>query len=380
MSCLVILLLKVLLVWRLNVNWDEFFFLSHVHDLARGDLALVFQSLGHHLFRWLVTLGGDEMREIVAGRLMMTFLLGITILLTWKLASPVDFALCRSACCTDVCSHVVDTQAWRLVSSRLPSDSAGAACAARVHTPSKGARKDITAGALLGLAMAVTIKAALAAPIFMALVFFREPGSALPGYSQLRTAIARLGRFGLAAGVITAVITGAHWGLSLTSAPRETAGGFALRSARTTLIDVSFIPQAGFLWESLVSDALAWILIGVGIALAVVHKRRLVLAFGLALVPILYPQCFPYYYPVMFAPACVLAAIAFDALRGWTDRRLGNAAQNRIIGATICMLLLVGFILTLLSYGGMNSGHNAKSLPQFIRYSRTRFLTSITAE
>lgn len=343
-SCLVILVLKVLLVWRLNVNWDEFFFLSHVHDLARGDLTLVFQSLHTHLFRWLVTLGGDEMREIIAGRLVMAFLLATTILLIWKLASrwtsPSAAALAALTYAT-MSSTLKHGGSFRADSLLVPL----VLLSLLVFTEKpKSARNDLTSGALLGLATAVTIKAALAGPIFIALVLFGDPGQSVPRYSLLRAAILRLARFALATGAITAVLTGAHW-LALTSAPRETAGGFALRSARTTLIDVSFIPQAGFLRESLASDAVAWSLIAAGMVLALVEKRRLVLAFGLALLPILvYRNSFPYYYPVMLAPACVLTAIAFDALRGWTDRRWGNAAQNGTLGATICLLLLVGFI------------------------------------
>ena len=66
---------KFALIRLLNVNWDEFFFLSHVHDLARGELALVLQGSYTHLFSWLLLLPGDEMQQIVAARCVMVALL-----------------------------------------------------------------------------------------------------------------------------------------------------------------------------------------------------------------------------------------------------------------------------------------------------------------
>ena len=62
---------KVLLTGRLNVNWDEFFFLNHVYALKRNELTFVLQSAYTHLFRWLTRLPGNEIDQISAGRLVM---------------------------------------------------------------------------------------------------------------------------------------------------------------------------------------------------------------------------------------------------------------------------------------------------------------------
>ena len=63
--------LKVWLVFRLNVNWDEFFYLAHVHSYARGDELATLQTFHVHLFHWLTLLPGGEIAQITAARLVM---------------------------------------------------------------------------------------------------------------------------------------------------------------------------------------------------------------------------------------------------------------------------------------------------------------------
>src|SRR5678815_1248858 len=65
---------KVLLTRSLNINWDEFYFLSHVYALKRNELTFVLQSAYTHLFTWLTRLPGSEIDQISAGRLVMVLL------------------------------------------------------------------------------------------------------------------------------------------------------------------------------------------------------------------------------------------------------------------------------------------------------------------
>jgi hypothetical protein len=62
---------KVLLVWRLNVNWDEFYFLNHVYALSQGELTFLLQGAYTHAFTWLTLVPGQEVDQVVAGRLVM---------------------------------------------------------------------------------------------------------------------------------------------------------------------------------------------------------------------------------------------------------------------------------------------------------------------
>ena len=50
-ACALLLAWKGWAIARLNVNWDEFFFLSHVHALLRGDLVMPYQTAFTQAFR-----------------------------------------------------------------------------------------------------------------------------------------------------------------------------------------------------------------------------------------------------------------------------------------------------------------------------------------
>ena len=56
------------LISRLNIHWDEFFFLSQVHSFIRGDALSAFQTFHVHLFTWLTRLGLNEIGQIIVGR------------------------------------------------------------------------------------------------------------------------------------------------------------------------------------------------------------------------------------------------------------------------------------------------------------------------
>jgi Dolichyl-phosphate-mannose-protein mannosyltransferase len=343
-ACLVLLVLKFLLIWRLNINWDEFFYLSQVHDLERGNLRLVLQALHTHLFRWLLLLGGHEIREIVAGRLVMTISLGVTILLVWRLAA--QWASTEAAALAALAFAVMESTLRHGGSFRADSLLTPLVLASLLlFTRQRGVLRDvIAAGSLFGLAIAVTIKAALAAPLFLALALVGEFSPGLHRNRWLGSAAKRLLLFAIAGGIVASILTGAHW-LALTAPPADTAGGFAVRAAQSTLIDVEFVPQARFLGRSLLSDFLTWGLVGAGAILAAVQKRGMPLVFVLALMPLLvYRNSFPYYYPVMLAPASVLTAVSFDFAGSWLHRNLGTAAASRILGGALAALLVVGLI------------------------------------
>ncbi|HSV43835.1 MAG TPA: hypothetical protein VLJ10_04695 [Candidatus Bathyarchaeia archaeon] len=56
------------LVSRLNIHWDEFFFLSHVHCFTRGEVLSALQTFHVHLFAWLTHLPLNEIGQIIVGR------------------------------------------------------------------------------------------------------------------------------------------------------------------------------------------------------------------------------------------------------------------------------------------------------------------------
>lgn len=57
--------------WTRNVNWDEFYFLSHVHANLDGRLDLPLQTVFVHAFGWLADVSGNEVDQIAIARLVM---------------------------------------------------------------------------------------------------------------------------------------------------------------------------------------------------------------------------------------------------------------------------------------------------------------------
>ncbi|MXO49418.1 hypothetical protein GRI69_14270 [Erythrobacter vulgaris] len=80
LACLVLLLsLHFSLALTRTINWDEFHFLSRVHDFARGELSLPLQTLHVRLFHWLTNLDLLGVDQILRARLVMfACLLGTT--------------------------------------------------------------------------------------------------------------------------------------------------------------------------------------------------------------------------------------------------------------------------------------------------------------
>jgi hypothetical protein len=62
------LVAKFGLLSRININWDEFLFLSRVHEFQRGELTSAFQTFHVHLFQWLISVPGNEIEQMFAAR------------------------------------------------------------------------------------------------------------------------------------------------------------------------------------------------------------------------------------------------------------------------------------------------------------------------
>lgn len=67
-AILVFLVAKFHLLSLININWDEFLYLSRVHEFHRGELTTSFQTFHVHLFQWLVGVSGTEIDQMLAAR------------------------------------------------------------------------------------------------------------------------------------------------------------------------------------------------------------------------------------------------------------------------------------------------------------------------
>jgi hypothetical protein len=131
--------------------------------------------------------------------------------------------------------------------------------------------------------------------------------------------LARFLYFGTSAFLAAGAILFLRW-LSLPEVDSGAIQGFATRAASKMIFESSFFQRWDYFKPTLTTDWISWLLILCGLAVALVRSRRAAIC-ALSLLPLLfYRNAFPYFYVVMLAPAAVLAAFAFDALRDLAGR------------------------------------------------------------
>lgn len=334
---LTLLSLKALLIRRININWDEFNFLSHVHEQARGELTLLIQGSYTHLFTWLTQIAGHEIEQVIAGRSVMLGLLTVTVLLVWKLASRwLSPGAAATAC---VCYLAMLPVMKHGGSFRYDSLLAPLLLFTLVALTSKSTStaRSVVAGISLGASAAISVKAALMIPLVLALMTAVEMQRG--SLDWLRN-VARTGATTGAAAIVSAVLLLAIHGMSLTEEPQH-AGQYIAASAQKTLVETPLFPRSKSYSETRREDSLAWLLIYAGTLGALLQARyRSASVLSLSLIPILfYRNAFSYYYVIMLAPACVLAGVAVETIH----RALIDHARHVFATLMLCTLAVALF-------------------------------------
>ncbi len=255
---LALLALKWPLASRLEVDPDEFIFLSHVHSLARGDLQTMFQTFHTHLFAWLPGIGNHEIDEAVAGRRFMYVLrLGscvLVFLIALRLYGRTGalFAVFAMLAFSYVLHHGEALRADPLISFLFLGSVALLVWHPSNQWPAAGA------AALLAAALAISVKTQIYLPAVggLLIVFALQPETR--GWVIRRTA--------LFAAVFAATYGLLYWMHSLVVDP-----GTHSLPARTLTVgtEMLFDPRLDALWRTFVWDWAFWMLYAVGIAAAI---------------------------------------------------------------------------------------------------------------
>lgn len=341
-ACLGLLAYKFVLTRRLNVNWDEFYYLNFVHAAARGELKLLLNGAYTHIFAWLPLLEADEMGQIVAARVVMVALLCLTAWLVWRLARhwtngfPALIAPFVFLASMPVMVH---GGSFRSDSLLAPLTMAALVLLAR---PGGRGRSDIFAGLLLGAAVAVTIKAVLFAPMVAALLVSRTAARSTAKVVDWGDARRSVMMVAVAAGLCATSLIFLHW-LTVSSVPTESVTSFGSRAAVKTLVDVPWFPRLDYLRRYVHWQPLPWLLILLGTLAAIARRRFDLASLSLALLPIaVYRNAFPYYYVVMLGPASVLAASFVQQMRDLVARWSRGGLASAFVGVIWLGLLYQG--------------------------------------
>ena len=338
LAVIALLIAKILLIWRININWDEFYFLSHVYSLARGDLDLLMQTAYTHLFVWATWREADEIVEIHLLRLSMWPLFALSCFLLYRLAlrwaSPTGawFAVFAFVASWPVLRHGLS---FRIDSLLLPLTLAALLLA------SDGQRRarwsDVGCGVLLGLAMTLTIKAALLLPTLVGVLYLETARSRNGPDGDGHYFLRRLTVVACTGVVAMALVLAVHANFIAVVAERPEA--LLSRTLSDTILDVPWVPRWDYFQSMLARDPLTWFLIAAGLVAALARRQYGAAACASSLLPILfYRNAFPYYYVVMLAPACVVIAVAIDGIRAFSILSGRGAAGT---GVTLLVFLLL---------------------------------------
>lgn len=332
LACVLLWVVKFWLVWRLNINWDEFFYLSQVHGAARGELNQALQTAFTHLFLWLPRIEGDEIVQIHAARVLMVVLLGASALLIQRLAArwfPPMAAWAAALAFLALWPTMKHGGSFRADSLLLPLQLGALVVLTHPRLGDRG--QGLGAGLLLGLAAAVSVKVVLLAPV-VAVVGWGE-------HRDWRRGLMRMAWLTGAAVVTAAVVIGAHL-LTVTGQDASGAMGTMARGAwKKTVHDTPWFPQPGTLREMLVEDGAFWMVAAAGLSWALWRRLWLVAACALALLPIVfYRNSFAYYYVVMAGPAAVTIAAAVAGLHDLVIRVVRPGFANAVALALVALL------------------------------------------
>lgn len=324
-----------------EINWDEFYYLSQIYDYQRGELTRPLQTAHVHLFGWLPAIDGDEIRQIVVGRLVMLLCEAATCVLIYRLSRaffeplPSLFAVLGFVSAGFTMIHGASFRADPL---------AGMLTMAALVTLARrrpGAASIFLIAFASALAALVNVKVVFYAPAFAGIAAWRIANAENRGL-MVRSIVATAFATMIALGAL-------YWLQSLLMPKATTAATQAMLSGagRTTIVDAGLSPRFDEIVRSALGAPAQTIILILGMWIAVqslLANRRRHAAQAWALLgcaaPLLsllfYRNAFPYFFPFIWPPAMPLVALAIENLL-----RMGQA---RIILALVMTAtgLLVG--------------------------------------
>lgn len=322
----VLLLLKFRLVPLINVNWDEFYFLSRIHELDRGELQAAFQTFHVRLFTWLLSMPGVEVDQVIAGRWFAFALrLGSCVLgfLIGRRVFGATGAL-LSVFATLGFSHIMrHGEAFR--ADPIIAFLFLASVTLLVLRPASRSAA-IGAGALLALAGLISVKAVLYVPTVCVVL-----AVAMPAGTQSRAVITRI----LLVGAVGAGLWLGLFGLHAIALP---GGGPEVLASSAGLAGVAgrnlafALPAYSALDESLHRDAYFWLLVLGGTSIAFTEvlwgsgptRRAAVMVLGF-LVPLgslfVYRNTFSYFYAAIIPSVALSSGLLAARLHDWCRSR-----------------------------------------------------------
>lgn len=336
--------LRCLLVFRLNIDGDEFSFLSLVYEYLRGQLGTPLMTFHVYLFQWLPAVSANEADQIVAARVVMLALSLGSAFLTYLIGRTClsrPGALFATLCYLTFSNVVVHGASFRF--DPICSFFFLLSLYWLLSDPTRPVSRLLRAGACLSLALLVSLKS----------VFFVATVAAVLAI-RVRSARARMGwrqwgSFGAGFVLVSVPLFWLHSGQVAPGA--EAAPAAAERLAHAVLGTAGFFPQWRYLLLSALMNPLAWSFIVLGVLMTAsrafpVRKAAkqdlLLLSFWLPLVSLsFYGYAYPYFVASVISPGVVFCGVVFDRLYS----RMGEHRSHALWLLLFTYLVFGGFMV-----------------------------------
>ena len=343
------LLLKLHLVFVTNVNWDEFFYLSKVHDYLRGTLAIPLQTFHVHAFAWLPLVSENEVDQVIAARLAVYGLGLASALMIYRIGRryldrlPVLFGLL----CYLSFSYVIEHG----TSFRFDPIAAFLFLASVALLLELSPRWLAAGGAAVAIAAAlmITIKSVFYLPVLGLLLL----GPLLRRETRVE-GLKAAAVFALTLAVGFAALYLLHRAALNVPAPQDGAA-FAGRAADKVIRHGAFFPSLPYFVHGLIENVVVWgCLVWGAVALAgsalqrdgrEAAKPATLLVFLVPLLSLLvYRNAFPYFYVFLLPLACLVCGVAFGALLRLRPGRLLRSPELIAFGLVVAIGVSFGKI------------------------------------
>lgn len=331
---------KLRLVFTLNVNWDEFYYLHWLYLFLRGELSNQFQTFHVHFFTWLPGISRNEVDQVIAARLVVYILSIGSSAFTYLIARNFFDRLCSLfvlSCYLSFSVIVAHGTSFR-VDPIAAFFFLGAVYL--LIRPGSAWFGPIIAGAAIALAIMMTIKSAFYLPVFgaMLLIEFLDR-------ERRPEALRRVMAFGGTFILTLMALYGLHEA-TLSAPTFDDATGFVATSADKVIRLNEFFPRWRYFLRSLIEDAALWgiFLFGVVCLLRDAFRNQLrperrVLYLATFLLPlatlIFYRNAFPYFYVFVLSPAVLVCGIALERLLAIRTDKSGQRTPWLVVGLLV---------------------------------------------
>jgi hypothetical protein len=328
-----------------EINWDEFYYLSFVHQFLSDETINSFQTFHVHFFSWLRWVSENEVKQIIAARSVMLCLQVATGFFLFRICR--NYFTC-SASLFSVLAYFSFSFVIRMGAS-FRADPIATFCLMAsldyVLRVEYSLRQAFVASVLTAVAFLVTLKSVFYLPTLALIALL----SILRSSNRRRTTV-RYARYLIFSALAFSILYLWHSNSIANTTNHDIIA--MIDGADKTLNHKVFFPRLSYFIYTLGTDIGFWFTLSCGVFYYLtsinnktnIYKKIDNLKLITLIIPLtsllIYRNAFPYFYSFMLAPACVFCGIAWDK---WSQRE--NRKTYISISRGILLLFITNIVI-----------------------------------